>query len=167
MNNESFIRISQSDNLPQQHHHNYVGSGLLFGPNLMEIDPIIFLNPDSGEITSFYHLGSKLISQDGLIHNGVTSTIIDEGLCTCGFSRLPSKKGVTAKLSISFENQAPPNSTVVLKAKVVESKGRKVVIDGVLETFPLDGSNPITIANANCVLVEPKWFKYLSWLQIF
>lgn len=166
-NDESITKIIKSETFPLQFQSNHVGSGILFGPNLMEIDPVIFISEGTGELTSFYHLGSGLISQDGQIHNGIISTILDEGLCFCGFPKLPSKKGVTAKLSINFENQAPPNSTVVLRAKVIEAKGRKVVIDGSLETFPLDGSNPIKIANSKCILVEPKWFKYISWLQIF
>ncbi|ODV67448.1 hypothetical protein HYPBUDRAFT_152389 [Hyphopichia burtonii NRRL Y-1933] len=153
---------------PEQHMKNYVGSGLLFGPNLFEIDPILFLNEEKGTLTGFYHLGDQLISQDGEIHNGVVSTILDEGLCSCGFPQLPSKKGVTAKLSINFQNQAPPNSTVVLKAHISESKGRKVVIDGTLETLPLrEGDKPLVIADSKCILVEPKWFKYFSWAQVF
>lgn len=160
-------QYNSSDAFPSQHHRNYVGSGLLFGPNLLEIDPIIFVNSKAGELTSFYHLGEKLVSQDGNIHNGVVSTILDEGLCTCGFPLLPSNKGVTAKLSIDFKNQAPPGSTVVLRAKVKESKGRKVVIHGALETLPFSGEQPVKIAESHCILVEPKWFKYFSWLQIF
>lgn len=166
-NDKSFHKYCKSTIFPEQHHHNYVGSGLLFGPDLFEIDPIVFLNNSTGELVSFYHLGDKLISQDGKIHNGVISTILDEGLCSAGFPLLPSKRGVTAKLSIDFKNQAPPNSTIILKAKVLESKGRKVVIEGELSTLPLKpDEQPILIAKSNCILVEPKWFKYFSWLQI-
>ncbi|KAK6465086.1 HotDog domain-containing protein [Scheffersomyces coipomensis] len=160
-------RYNSSDAFPDQHHKNYVGTGLLFGPDLFEIDPIVFLNEKQGELTSFYHLGDKLISQDGKIHNGIVSTILDEGLCSCGFPLLPSKKGVTASLSIDFKNQAPPGSTVVLRAKVVEAKGRKVVIEGNLETLPFNkDETPIQIAHSRCILVEPKWFKYFAWFQI-
>ncbi|OVF08030.1 putative MIOREX complex component [Clavispora lusitaniae] len=167
LNNDPDIeKYYSSEAFPSQHRKNHVGSGLLFGPDLFEVDPILFLNQGKGELTAFYHLGGRLISQDGQIHNGVSATILDEGLCTCGFAKLPSKKGVTANLSIDFKNQAPPNSTVVLKAHVVEAKGRKVVIEGTLSTFPLDGSTPFEIASARCVLVEPKWFKYFRWFQI-
>ncbi|EDK42454.1 conserved hypothetical protein [Lodderomyces elongisporus NRRL YB-4239] len=158
---------TSSKAFPEQHHSNYVNTGLLFGPSLMEIDPMVFINEKTGELTSFYHLGDKLISQDGQIHNGVVSTILDEGLCSAGFPLLPSKKGVTASLLIDFKNQAPPRSTVVLHARVKESKGRKVVIEGYLETLPLSKKeSPLLIAESKCVLVEPRWFKYFSWLQI-
>ncbi|KAI5951411.1 hypothetical protein KGF54_004485 [Candida jiufengensis] len=167
VNNPELRHYTSSKSFPQQHHNNYVNTGLLFGPDLMEIDPIVFINEKTGELTSFYHLGDKLISQDGQIHNGIISTILDEGLCSAGFPLLPSKKGVTASLSIDFKNQAPPQSTVVLHAKVKEAKGRKVVIGGYLETLPLKpNEKPLLIAESSCILVEPKWFKYFWWLQI-
>ncbi|EGW33311.1 uncharacterized protein SPAPADRAFT_60651 [Spathaspora passalidarum NRRL Y-27907] len=165
--NNNFKQYNSSHAFPGQHHSNYIGTGLLFGPDLFEIDPIVFLNEEKGELVSFYHLGESLISQDGQIHNGVTSTILDEGLCSAGFPLLPAKKGVTASLSIDFKNQAPPRSTVILRAKVKEAKGRKVVIEGYLETLSFDLSvKPTRVADAKCVLVQPKWFKYLQWLQI-
>lgn len=163
---KSLLKYHSSTIFPAQHLKNYVGSGLLFGPDLNEIDPIVFLDEQKGNLTSFYHLGSKLISQDGQIHNGVVATILDEGLCACGFPLLPSRRGVTAKLYIDFVNQAPPNSTVVLRAKIKESKGRKVVISGNLETLLLNGEAAVKIADAECILVEPKWFRYFSWLQV-
>lgn len=155
-----------SETFPEQHRDNHVGSGLLFGPNLFEVDPVLFINEKKGQLTGFYHLGKELVSQDGQIHNGVTATILDEGLCACGFAKLPSKKGVTANLKIDFHNQAPPDSTVVLKAEVVQHKGRKVVIEGTLSTFPFDGSKPVDIASSTCILVEPKWFRYFRWLDL-
>lgn len=165
--NTNLRMYNSSHKFPDQHHKNYVNTGLLFGPDLMEIDPVVFIDENVGELTSFYHLGDKLISQDGQIHNGVVSTILDEGLCSAGFPLLPSKKGVTAKLLIDFKNQAPPQSTVVLHAKVKEHKGRKVVIEGYLETLPVNKSEkPLLIAESRCVLVEPKWFKYFRWLQV-
>ncbi|CCE83885.1 Piso0_004481 [Millerozyma farinosa CBS 7064] len=153
--------------MPEQHRENYVSTGLFFGRQLHELDPIVFLNKKDREMTAFYHLGDKLVAADGKIHNGVVSTILDEGLCRCGFPFLPSGRGVTAKLSLNFRNEAPPQSTLVLRAKVTETKGRKVVINGSVETFPFDGSTPSNVvADATCILVEPKWFKYFSWAQL-
>lgn len=166
-NDSNYRMYYSSQSFPQQHHKNFVSRGMLFGPDLFEVDPVVFLNESDGELTAFYHLGKELVSGDGLLHNGITSTILDEGLCACGFSKLPSKRGVTANLTIDFKNQAQPQSTVVLRAKVDESKGRKVVISGTLLTFPTRrGELPMEIASAKCILVEPKWFKYLRWLQV-
>lgn len=157
-----------SEVFPEQHKNNYVASGLLYGPELFEIDPLVFLDSEKRELTGFYYLGNKLISQDGQIHNGIVSTLLDEGLCSCGFPLLPTKKGVTASLSINFKEQAEPDTAVVLRAKVIEAKGRKVVINGYLETLPFDKSKKSKrIADSVCVLVEPKWFGFFTWFNIF
>lgn len=158
--NPSFTQISNVNPFPKQHRANMVTAGLLYGDSLFEIEPVVFTD-HKGELIAFHYLGGKLVSEDGKIHNGITSTILDEGLCAAGFPFLPSKKGVTAKLSVNFENEAPANDVVVLRAKVSDHKGRKVVIDGSIETN--DGT-PLTIATAKCILVEPKWFKFFSWL---
>ncbi|ODV78056.1 uncharacterized protein CANTADRAFT_54891 [Suhomyces tanzawaensis NRRL Y-17324] len=154
-----------SHTFPEQHHLSHVGVALLQGKDLHEIDPIIFVDHVQHQLTGFYHLGNKLVSQDGGIHNGIVATIFDEGMVYCGFPLLPSGRGVTAKLSVDFASQAPPNTTVVLKTRVVEHKGRKVVVEGVLETLAHDTA-PVKIASARAVFVEPRWFKYFRWLQV-
>lgn len=168
-----FQALVQDDNLsvlnlrkqfPKQHHNNLVTAGLLYGDNLFEMDPIVFTNSRTGQLYAFHYLGLKLVGEDGNIHNGITATLLDEGLCAAGFGFLPSKKGVTARLSIDFADRAPANAPVLLSAQVVSHNGRKVVIDGKLQTLN-DGSPPVTIATASCVLIEPKWFKYFSWFQ--
>lgn len=157
----SFTIQDARKEFPKQHHNNLVTAGLLYGDKLFEIDPIVFTN-NKGKLYAFHYIGEKLVSEDGKVHNGITSTLLDEGLCATGFPLLPSKKGVTAKLEIDFINQAPANSPVLLQAQVVEHSRRKVVIEGSLQTL---NAPPVTIATANCVLVEPRWFKYVSWLQ--
>ena len=163
--NKNNVVSRHSDSFPSQHKKNHVGSGLLFGPGLFELDPILFANDQTGDLVGFYHLGTGLVSQDGLIHNGITATILDEGLCRCGFAQLASKKGVTANLTIDFHEQAPADTTVVLRARVKSAKGRKVVISGKLTTLPSTGEEPVEIASASCIMVEPRWFRYLRWLE--
>ncbi|CCH41515.1 hypothetical protein BN7_1056 [Wickerhamomyces ciferrii] len=164
LRNEDYTGDVHSSRIPRLHQSNHVSQGLLFGPQHLEIDPLVFTNEKDKELQAYYHLGERLTSYDGNIHNGVISTILDELLCFCGFPELPSKRGVTAKLSIDFNQHVQPNTTVLLKAKVKEVKGRKVIIGGHIETLD---PNPIIIANANCVLVEPKWFKYFKWASLF
>lgn len=169
---------SQSANIPSSHRSYHVGQGQLFGPGKLEIDPLVFLNKDAGEITVFYHLGRDLSNAEGRVHKGVLSLLLDEGLCFCGFPKLPSKRGVTALLSLHFDRDILADSTVVLRAKVSESKGRKCVIEGTLEALPqrgflgrLVGMSPPAhgdvYVRSKCILVEPKWFKYFSWLAAF
>lgn len=160
-----------SHGVPLGHRRSFVPTGLLSGADLFGIDPIIFTNPEKKTLTGFYHLGKEMVSHDGQIHNGAILTIMDGELCKCGFPELPSKRGVTASLELNFHNQAQPNSIAMLSARVVEIKGRKVVIEGVLEELPSLKKNsdtqlpvPVIIATSRCVLVEPRWFKYVAWM---
>lgn len=93
----------------------------------------------------------------GIVHGGLLSTLLDEGLAFPAFSGLPSKIGVTANLSVDFK--APcfaeyvqrsgltcvlhfadvcSSQFVVLKSRLCESKGRKAWSEGTIET--LDGT---------------------------
>lgn len=164
LRDENYTGDVHSSRIPRLHQKNHVSQGLLFGPQHLEIDPLVFTNRKDQELQAYYHLGPKLSSYDGYIHNGVISTILDELLCYCGFPELPSGRGVTARLSIDFLENLKPDSTVLLKAKVKEVKGRKVVIGGYIETVE---KHPRKVAEANCILVEPKWFKYFKWLNLF
>lgn len=167
----------QSANIPTGHRPYHVGQGQLFGPGKLEIDPVIFRDEINKSLVVFYHLGSDLSNENNKIHKGILSLLLDEGLCYCGFPCLPNKRGVTAQLTLDFKNDIPSDTTVVLRAKVSELKGRKCVIDGTLEAIPrknffqyICGMEPkhgnIYVA-ARCILVEPKWFKYFSWLPMF
>lgn len=162
--NPDYAFDTHSSRIPKTYQGHFVSQGLFFGPKHLEIDPMVFVNAKDHELQAYYHIGEKMCSYDGKIHNGVLSTIIDESLTFCGFPLLPSKRGVTARLSIDFLAHIKPDSTVILKAKVKEHKGRKVVIEGHIETV---GANPVKIAQAECILVEPKWFKYFAWLKLF
>ncbi|GME73809.1 unnamed protein product [Ambrosiozyma monospora] len=137
-------------------------------------------HPQPTQLFAFFKLGSNLVSHDGKIHNGIITTLLDENLCFCGFPNLPSKRGVTARLTVNYLQKAPPNSNVVLVAQVKSAKGRKVVVEGYVETLGdhddgHDGQGKgkgnskggVRIADAVCILVEPTWFKYLSWVPLF
>ncbi|ODV83156.1 hypothetical protein CANARDRAFT_177942 [[Candida] arabinofermentans NRRL YB-2248] len=176
--NELYQKLSQPDSkykmllgsqlIPEAHRINHVGQGILNSPKHIAIDPIIFMNNEEGKFYFFSHLGPQLVGNDDKVHNGVIATLLDESLCFCGFSKLPSKRGVTAKLNIEFKEKSPPNSNLMLFAEVVQNKGRKCVIKGYVETIPVDKSDrAIRVADATCILVEPKWFKYLNWVPLF
>lgn len=146
--------------IPEAHRYNQVSQGLL---NLGS--PIVMVNREDGELVLFGKSGNdNLVGLDGKIHNGIILTLLDESLCFCGFDKLPSKRGVTANLKVNFsDKKIIPGSNFVLYAKVVESRGRKVFINGKIESL----NEGDLIADANCLLVEPKWFKWLSWVDLF
>lgn len=148
--------------MPDAHRTNHVGQGLLKGPGHLDVGPLVYVSKSQGSMVAFARLGPGLAGDDGKVHNGIVSTLLDELLCLCGFPTLPSKRGVTASLDIDFAAKAEPGSVVVVKGKVVSHKGRKCVIEG--DVADLRGK---PIASARCVLVEPKWFKYFAWVDLF
>ncbi|GAV54355.1 hypothetical protein ZYGR_0AL00870 [Zygosaccharomyces rouxii] len=161
----------QSERIPPAHRRNHVGQGLLSGVGKLENDPLVFHDEVQNSISIVYQLGKQLGDSQGYVNNGVLSILLDEALCYCGFPLLPSKRGVTARLDLDFVGKIPVDSTVVLKARVVEHKGRKCVISGTLESVPgmekswwgrlMSVWGVECYARAKCVLVEPKWFKWL------
>ncbi|SCU87087.1 LAMI_0D04676g1_1 [Lachancea mirantina] len=167
--------FSQSEKIPHAHRDYHVGQGLLYGKGHLEIDPLLFHDLNTRELVVFYHLGHNLGNERGNVHKGIVALLMDEALCYCGFPTLPSKRGVTARLDLTFAHDVPADSTVVLRARVRETKGRKCVIDGTLESLPATRPwyNPwgptkrTQIASGTCILVEPKWFKHMSWFSAF
>lgn len=167
LKDSDFLLLTVDELIPQAHRNNHVGQGLLGSPNHLDVGPLLFLNKSKGQMYAFCHLGPSLEGGDGKVHNGILATLLDESLCFCGFDKLPSKRGVTAQLTINFKDKVHlgKNGTdVILSANVKEWKGRKCIIDGKVQTLE---RNPTTVADATCVLVEPKWFKWLSWVDLF
>lgn len=163
VNDKGFKKVQASSLIPEAHKLNHVGQGLLNGPNHLDIGPLLYINKSKGEMIAFTKLGPGLVGSDGKIHNGIVSTLLDELLCFCGFPKLPNKRGVTASLDIEFLQRVEPDSVIIINGKVVNHKGRKCVIEG-------DVTNLKTgelLAKANCILVEPKWFRYFNWVALF
>ncbi|QPG76798.1 hypothetical protein FOA43_004192 [Brettanomyces nanus] len=169
INDSNYTMLMSSDLIPEAHRVNHVGLGLMNSPKHLAVGSLVFINTTAGKMYAFEKLDSNLVGTDGKIHNGVVSTLMDESLCFCGFPQLPSKRGVTARLSINYHVKIQPNSMVMLVAKVTESHGRKCVIKGHIETFPDtdDDHQAERIADGECILVQPKWFKYFNWVRLF
>lgn len=151
------------DKIPLLHRENMLTTGLLAGKGALTVEPLIFVNKRTGQSFIFYHVGNRLDGHDGIVHGGLLATLMDEGLTRCGFPFLPSKYGVTASLNLNYRAPVRSNSYIVLVAGVEEVKGRKVVVKGRMETLPETGT-PITLVEADVVMVEPKWAKYVTWL---
>lgn len=155
---KQYVLFDMDKLVPAAHKYNQVSRGLL---NLN--DPIVLVDRKEGELVLFGKTAnSDLVGLDGKIHNGIVLTLLDESLCFCGFDKLPNKRGVTANLKVNFDGKLQPDSTFILTAKVQEARGRKVTITGDIKS--LDGD---AVADCKCLLVEPKWFKWLTWVDLF
>ncbi|ODQ65116.1 hypothetical protein NADFUDRAFT_83192 [Nadsonia fulvescens var. elongata DSM 6958] len=174
----------QADVIPDFHKSVYLLTGLLSGEGLLNVDPIFFQSipaakqatpyrsdqpikpsPEASDyrLKGFYHVGSGLATNQssGILHQGVLTTLMDEGLCRCGFPALPNKYGVTAKLELDFIKRVHDDSYLVLNATAIETKGRKVVVQGDIR----DLQSGDLIVQGQVVLVEPWWAKYLLMIS--
>lgn len=130
------------------------------GFTVFDMDPIIFNTRDEAaknqELVAICPVNRNKLSRE------MEAILLDELLCVCGFPLLPHGKGVTARLSIKWESELPEKMDhIVLRAKVLEHKGRRCVIEGSLGSI----DSPDTIySRATCVLVEPRWFRWAEKL---
>lgn len=166
-NDADYSKFKKSTLVPRSHHPNHAPLGLLFGPQNLSTDSTIFQNSAKDELYIFTNLGHGLKNFNNEVHNGIIATLLDESLCFCGFNKLPSKRGVTGKLLIKFEDKIELDSNILITCKISESKGRKCVIKGEVHKILPNGKLSRTCTTAECTLVEPKWFKYLNWVPAF
>lgn len=163
---KTYKGLTYSQMIPNLLRGNNICEDILFDRDRMGNNSMFFKDTKKSSLTAYYYLNYKTKKT---VDNGVLALLFDECLCYCGFSSLPNGKGFTARLDITFERNVPLNTLVVLKAQVLEVKGHKCVINGTLESVPSsdDNSNapPVLYAHARCLLVEPKWFKYLPKLS--
>lgn len=152
---------------------------------------------DGNELSCYFHLGKQFLDDNNSnTYKGALTLIMDEVLCFTGFPKLPNKRGVTASLELEFmDHKIPTDQLLVLNCKITEQKGRKCITTCELSTveepvyYNKYNSSRINflwtlrsyiksfvvaekpedrvLARGKCVLVEPKWFKYVSWIDVF
>lgn len=189
--NEASITVSkQSQLIPKEHSLNHVGINLFRHKERFCIDPVFVRHTNADEhngveLSCYFHLGKQFLNtSDNTTYKGALTLVMDEVLCFTGFPKLPHKKGVTASLELEFlKDQIPTDELLVLNCKIKEQKGRKcittcelhpVAAKSITSTDVLRSLDALeaqlqesVLARGTCVLVEPKWFKYFGWIDIF
>ena len=135
--------------------HNLTG-GTLMGPGKVTVPPVVFAEEGGKSLVSIMHLGNELCGHSGIVHGGLLSVLLDEGLARCCFAALPHNVGMTAKLSINYRNPTPAGSYVVLRATTTKVEGRKAWVEARLETLVGEGEMPVVLADATALFVSPK-----------
>lgn len=132
--------------------HNLTG-GTLLGENKIVVPPLNFHTKDAPlpEMVSLQYLGGDLCGHPGIIHGGLSATLLDEGMARCCFPALPNKVGVTASLKIDYKAPIMANQVVILRAETTKAEGRKVWVKGLLET--VDG---VKLVEAEALFIEPR-----------
>ncbi|KAK9452291.1 HotDog domain-containing protein [Limtongia smithiae] len=157
----AWIETRPHDRIPDAFREHNLTAGPLAGPRRLTVVPIMFSNETTNETVGVFHLGRDLCGHPGIVHGGMLATILDESLVFTAFPVLPSHVGVTASLSINYRAPAYADNFYALKGHVEKHEGRKAWVHGHIETIPTDGKPPVTVAEAELLVVEPKWAKSL------
>jgi acyl-coenzyme A thioesterase PaaI-like protein len=141
-------------------------SGSLRKPGMLAAPPLVVsktkhgaseLGGHQGDAYAFVHLGRSLCGHDGIVHGGLLATVLDETLARTSFFSLPSNVGVTARLEIDYRKPVKADQVVVIETRLIEAKGRKVTVEGVMRTLEGD-----LLVESRAIFVEPRILKWLN-----
>ncbi|KDQ32477.1 hypothetical protein PLEOSDRAFT_1087490 [Pleurotus ostreatus PC15] len=144
-------------NFPEERRVNNLTAGALRGPGKLALKPLVRARKDETEALVWIHLGRGLCGHDGIVHGGLLATLLDETLARQAISNLPDKVGVTAQLSINYKAPTRADQFILIKTKLVEAKGRKARVSGVVED--LEGN---ILVEATATFVQPRYAKLLK-----
>ncbi|KAL4259214.1 Thioesterase/thiol ester dehydrase-isomerase, partial [Pleurotus pulmonarius] len=144
-------------NFPEERRVNNLTAGALRGPGKLALKPLVRARADETEACVWIHLGRGLCGHDGIVHGGLLATLLDETLARQAISNLPDKVGVTAQLSIGYKAPTRADQFILIKTKLVEAKGRKARVSGVVED--LEGN---ILVEATATFVQPRYAKLLK-----
>lgn len=109
----------------------------------------IELSEWSPEIRAVFHLGKSVCGHKGVVHGGMSATLMDEVSGCAAFMTIgPS---FTASLNVDYCIPLPANTWVLVRAKVVKSKGRKSYVSSSIE----DGEGRV-YARSSALFIKPK-----------
>ncbi|KAG7191411.1 uncharacterized protein KQ657_003455 [Scheffersomyces spartinae] len=138
-------------------------------PYHFEYHPIIeedYIN-DNYSIT-FFRLGDGLLGHDGIVHGGLSATLLDELTCRLAFQNYKLKKAVTANLNINYRQPVITNTFVLVKCRLLRKEGRKCWVQGTVYRINLDEdpefveSKENILIEAEVLVIEPKWVHQLQ-----
>ncbi|KAG4304329.1 hypothetical protein PORY_002304 [Pneumocystis oryctolagi] len=140
--------------------------GLLSGKGKISISPYCFYDESGKKIVVILHLGSQICGYSNIIHGGFLATLIDEGFARCAYLVSPDKVKVTANLNINYRLPAKANQYYILKAAITKTEGRKIWVEGHIETldsYSLFGNKldkHVIVADATALFIEPKYSSF-------
>ncbi|KAH8077754.1 Thioesterase/thiol ester dehydrase-isomerase [Cristinia sonorae] len=147
--------------IPEERRVNSLTAGALRGPGKLALPPLVRAKKDESESIFFLHVGRGLCGHEGIIHGGLLATLLDESLGRIALLNLPDKIGVTANLNLNYRAPTRADQFIAIKTRVLEKKGRKVVVAGSIED--LQGT---VLVEATAVFIQPKYAKLLDTKQI-
>lgn len=153
------VRVSHNVLLIQEDHvPDHLTQATLAQPDMIGDNPVVVNDDEAGRLLAFYRLGQRIAGHVGIVHGGVSATLLDECMGRACFPLLAGRIGVTAKLELQYRSPIPANSFVLVRATTTKVEGRKAFVEGVME----DATNGTVFVEATALFIEPKWAAEMS-----
>lgn len=133
--------------------HNFIGRTLM-GPGKIVVSPFTWIEMGGKSLVQISYLGMDLCGHPGIVHGGMLATMLDEGFANCCSAAFPNKTGMTANLNISYRAPVFARNFVVLRANTTKLQGRKIWVEGHIETLVTEGEKPVVLVEASALFVE-------------
>ena len=133
--------------------HSFIGRTLM-GPGKIVVSPFTWIETKGKSLIQISYLGSDLCGHPGIVHGGMLATMLDEGFANCCSAAFPNKNGMTAKLVIDYRAPVFARNYVVLRVKITEMQGRKIWVEGQIETLVTEGEKPVVMVEASALFIE-------------
>jgi 3'-phosphoadenosine 5'-phosphosulfate synthase len=133
--------------------HNFIGRTLM-GPGKIVVSPFTWIEMGGKSLVQISYLGMDLCGHPGIVHGGMLATMLDEGFANCCSAAFPNKNGMTANLNINYRAPVFARNFVVLRANTTKLQGRKIWVEGHIETLVTEGEKPVVLVEASALFVE-------------
>ncbi|KAH6667352.1 thioesterase family protein [Halenospora varia] len=121
--------------------HNFI-ERTLTGPGKIVVSPFTWMETGGKSLVQISYLGMDLCGHPGI------------GFANCCSAAFPNKNGMTANLNINFRAPVFARNFVVLRANTTKVQGRKIWVEGHIETLVTEGEKPVVLVEASALFIE-------------
>lgn len=143
--------------IEEQHRSNHLTRSTLAHTDILGPNAVVINDDVNGRLLAFYHLGHKIAGHVGIVHGGLSATILDECMGRACFPLLPGRIAVTAKLELQFCSPIKLDSIILVRATTTKVEGRKAWVEATIET--MEGK---LLVQASAMFIEPRWSASMS-----
>lgn len=133
--------------------HSFIGRTLM-GPGRIVVSPFTWIKTDGSSLIQISYLGLDLCGHPGIVHGGMLATMLDEGFANCCSAAFPNKNGMTANLNINYRAPVLARTYIVLRVNMTKMHGRKIWVEGQIETLVTEGEKPVLMVEASALFIE-------------
>ena len=113
--------------------------------------PPLTVRREEGGVVAETSLGLAYEGPPGYLHGGVSGLLMDQVLGDAALAA--GQWGMTVRLELDYRRPVPLRTPLVLRGRVLEAAGRKVVVGG---TIALAAEPDVTLVEARGVFVAPR-----------